>query len=818
MSGSAAGVQQSVEMTPESTSCDHCGLPVPRGLIDPDGDRQFCCRACAHAFGLIHSCGLERYYSIRDRAVGRLRDASSDAQYAEYDSSSFEEMYHTVLSNGLRQAELAIAGLHCPACVWLLESLPRMVEGVIESRVHFSRATLTVRWNPELVRLSQIARVVDDLGYPSRASREQSSEDRRTRENRAMLIRLGAAGAIAGNVMLISFALYSGESTGIAREHELLLRVLTWVLGMASLLWPASIFYKGALASLRQGRLHLDLPIAIGLIAGGIAGTWHTIVGEGDLYFDSLTSVVFLLLIGRMLQQRHTRWASDAVELLYTVTPHVVRKLDAGGEAREVDISEVATGDRIEVRPGDTIAVDGTITEGATSIDTSFLSGESLPSEGGVGDDVRAGAINVRDRIVVRVEASGASTHIARIMDLVERASRQEAPIVRLTDRIAGWFVGVVIVLAAVCALVWWRIDSSRVFNNTTALLIVSCPCALGLATPMAISVAIGRAARRGILIRHGEALEQLARTGDIWLDKTGTLTRNEVAIQSWHGDVRLQPLAAALEAHATHPYARAIRDAYIDESMPEATDLESTIGGGVSGLVDGSRVAIGTRAFVQGQDIALSDDMRRAHDEALRRGYSPMLVAHEDVVGAVVSLGDGLRDDARSSVDAIRRMGWRIGILSGDHEGVVRSAGEQLGVERDICIGSATPVTKHDIMRERRGDRVTVMVGDGVNDAAALRRADVGIAVHGGAEATEIASDVSIGTPGVRPLVDLLEGSRRTIRVIKRNLALSLCYNALAAGLAMTGFLTPLLAAVLMPISSITVITLSFKSRTFGD
>lgn len=800
-----------------SHACAHCGLDVPRALIDNDAEHQFCCRACEHAWKLIHACGLERYYTFRDRSPGRLRDASDDG-YSEYDSPSFVEMYHSTLPGGAREAELAIAGLHCPACVWLLESLPRMVEGVIDARVSFARGTISLRWNPDSVRLSHIARVIDDLGYPSRPSREQSASDRRTRENRAMLVRLGVSGAIAGNVMLISFALYSGEHSGIAREHEILLRVLTWILGMTSLLWPASIFYRGALSALRRGRLHLDLPIAIGLIAGGIAGTWHTITGQGDLYFDSITSVVFLLLIGRMLQQRHTRWASDAVELLYTVTPHVARRLAPGGEVAEVDISEIATGDLIEVRAGDTIAVDGIITQGASCVDTSFLSGESVPVEIGIGDIVRAGTINVRDRVVVRVEASGSKTQIARIMELVERASRQEAPIVRLTDRIAGWFVGIVIMLAGLCALLWWWVDPSRVFNNTTALLIVSCPCALGLATPMAISVAIGRASRRGILVRHGEALELLARRGTLWLDKTGTLTKNQVEIQGYRGDESARRFAGAVEAHATHPYARAIHEAYNDPATREATDVVNTIGGGVSGVVEGHRVLVGTRAFLREHRAEISEAMRSAHDDSLEKGHTPVLIALDGVARGVVSLADSLRDDAGDSVDALRAMGWSVGILSGDHEHIVESVGSHLGLEREVCVGGATPVTKHELMQEHEASGPVVMVGDGVNDAAALRRADVGVAMHGGAEATELAADVTIATPGVRPLVELFEGARRTIVVIKRNLALSLCYNALTATLALAGVLTPLIAAVLMPISSLTVITLSFKSRTFGE
>ncbi len=403
--------------------------------------------------------------------------------------------------------------------------------------------------------------MLDSLGYPPHPARDVRARELQRHEDHRFLIRIGVAAACAGNVMTLAFALYGGMFSGIEAEYARLFRWTSMLFCAVALLWPGSLFFRGAWAALRTRTAHLDLPIALGLLAGGLAGSVNVIRDRGEIYFDSLTMLVFLLLVGRWIQRRQQRWAGDAVELLFSLTPTSARRLKDEG-IEEVPIEAVTPGDRVEVRAGDSVPVDGTVLEGQSTLDQSLLSGEShlVPVEPGQG--VHAGTVNVASRLVIRVEAVGGQTRVGRLMSLVEECSRRRAPIVQFADRVAGWFVVTLLTLAAVTFAVWLWIAPQRAIGNAVTLLIVACPCGLGLATPLALTVALGRAARRGILIKGGEVLERLARPGVMILDKTGTVTAGRTKVVSWVGDENAQSWVAALEAHSAHPVGVALRGA----------------------------------------------------------------------------------------------------------------------------------------------------------------------------------------------------------------------------------------------------------------
>ncbi|HRQ74000.1 MAG TPA: HAD-IC family P-type ATPase, partial [Phycisphaerales bacterium] len=408
-----------------------------------------------------------------------------------------------------------------------------------------------------------------------------------------------------------------------------------------------------------------------------------------------------------------------------------------------------------------------------------------------------------------------AQAQVDRREQRVEDAARRRAPIVALTDRIAGWFVLVVTTLAAITFALWVRHNPAMAMESALALLIVTCPCALGLATPLAITAAVGRASRRGILVKGGAALERLARPGVMLLDKTGTVTQGRLGVVRWEGDACALPLAVAVERDSSHPVARAIVAFAGDAPAPTATDVSQALGAGMRGTVDGRLVEVGSVAFIADRPPWLDDAIARATGDAL----SPVVVAVDGRAVALAVLGDPIREDARASIESLRADGWRVRLLSGDHPEVARAVGRSLGLDERDCIGGATPEEKLRVVERELacGAGTVVMVGDGVNDAAALARASVGVAVSGGAEASLAAADVYLRTPGLAPIVELCRGSRRTVRVIRRNLAASLGYNAVAVALCMAGLISSLLAAVLMPLSSLTVVFLSYRSRTFG-
>jgi Cu2+-exporting ATPase len=478
----------------------------------------------------------------------------------------------------------------------------------------------------------------------------------------------------------------------------------------------------------------------------------------------------------------------------------------------------------VEVRAGDSIPTDSQVLEGRSAVDQSLLTGESQAVAVGPGETVHAGTINLGARLLVRVRGGGDQTRVGRLMRLVEECSQRRAPIVLLADRIAGWFVLVVLLLAAATFGLWLYWDVAQAVDHAVALLIVTCPCALGMATPLAITVALGRAARRQILIKGGEALEGLAGAGTAFLDKTGTLTAGRTRVLSWFGDESALPLVAALEQHSAHPIAVALvrfcrdRIELEEAALSDAESVQQVTGGGVAGQVDGREVVIGSARFVRDHRSAGDAEIDQAEQAAVADGATPVLVAVDNCIVAVAALGDPLREDAAAALAQLKQLGWHVRILSGDHPGVVQDVAARLHVAATDAAGGAAPEDKVQAVQQAAREGRVLMVGDGVNDAAALSAATVGIAVHGGAEASLAAADVYLNRSGLMPIVDLIRAARNTMRTIRRTLAASLCYNALAASLAIAGYIDPLVAAILMPISSFTVLTLLYTARTFGD
>ncbi len=802
-----------------STTCAHCGLVVESAATSPrDGeDPAFCCGGCHAAWTLIHASGLERFYALGDRVRPLASDATMSA-WAEFDHPAFHERHVRPLADGLREVEFHLEGVHCASCVWLVERLPRVVPGAVSAELDLPRARVRVVFDPARP-LSSIARALATLGYRPHPYRAAAREARRRAEDRAMLARIGLAGALAGNVMMLAAALYAGWFGRIEPEFERYFRWLSLLLTAPALAGPGRVFFTSAIGALKARSLHMDVPIALALGAGFVRGAINTWTGRGPIYFDGVATLVFLLLVGRFLQMRAQRAAVDSTELFAALAPRIARLVADDGVVREVPSEALLPGLRVEVRHGDAIPADGTVLEGRTAIDASLLSGESRPGDVGPGDTVWAGTIVRGPRILVRVEQVGEETRVGRLARAVESGAAQRAPIVRAADRLAGGFVAVVLALAGLTWLVWSRIDPTVALDHAIAMLIVTCPCALALATPLAVTVAIGRAARSGILIHGGDALERLARPGVIVLDKTGTLTEGQLALVAWSGDARAAAAVVALEREARHPVADAFVAALAPSLIGTSTVQDVTIvpGGGISGVVDGSRVVIGAPGFVLAQCAGgIAAAAPPGATAAAADGRTPVWIAIDGRPVAAAGFADRIRPDAAPTLAALRARGFTPRILSGDAADVVTAVGDTLGVGPDERRAGASPEAKRaEIERLEVGGPV-VMVGDGVNDAAAMARASVGVALRGGAEASLAAADVFLSRPGLDGLIPLVDGSARTMRVIRRAIAVSLVYNLVGAGLTLAGWIDPLVAAILMPASSLTVLLIAWRGRTF--
>jgi len=780
-------------------------------------------------YGLIQEWGYGRFYRFAGQHGRPLEPARvSGRAFEELDDPQLLAEFSDPMTQGRCRTRLYLEGVHCAACVWLVEKLPEAVPGVDSVRLNLGSAVAEVVWDPGRVALSRIGRALDRLGYTPHVHRAGRLQESRRQEDRAALVKLGVAVACAMNLMFLHGALYAGEYSGMASPFESFFRWVSLGVSLPVMLFSARPFFQAAWSGLRSRVVHMDLPVALALAVAFAASAWNTVRGSGPIYFDSLAMLVAALLGARQVQRSAQRAALERADSLRGVAfVEFARRLTGeslDSPAVEVDVHRLSPGDRVEVRSGELVPVDGVVLAGRSSLDNAVLTGESAPGPVAEGDAVNAGATNVGARIVVRVDAAGEKTRVGALFAIVEEALARRPAVLQLSDRLARYFVWAVFAVGAVTGLVWLPLGPAVALERVVALLVVACPCGIALSVPLAVSVALTRAARSGIYVKNPDALQKLRRVSHVLLDKTGTLTQGRAALVRWKGSQTSFDLARALEEESAHAVAGAFgaTRAGRPRAVRAVSGVREVAGQGITGVVDGSAVAVGNRAHVEAARAVVPAALETHAATLAAEGLSPVYVAVDGRVEGIGGIGDPVRADAAATVSALRAAGIRVLVLSGDHPRVVAQVAAPLGIGPEDAVGGMTPEAKRDFVArltaepERRGS--VVMVGDGVNDAAALALADVGIAVLGGTGASIVAADVVLTREGVAPVLDLLEGARSVHGVVARNLGLSLAYNVAGAGLAVLGHVGPLLAAVLMPASSITVTLSSALSRTFAN
>lgn len=818
-------------MTTPAHECSHCGLPVPIGLIEPSAGQQFCCAGCRAVYHTLHACGLETYYRLRDVAGKPAHPGTS--KFESFDTPAFADLYVQPIGDDCSLVDLVLEGVTCAACVWLVEKLPTVLPGVIEARLSLREATVRVTWNHQQISLSQVARTLDSLGYTPHPAKGVVRQDVLRREDRKRIVHLAVAGALAGNTMLLALALYAGRFATMEDQYRMFFRWISAGLGIISLVWPGATFFRGAISAIRLRGVSLDVPIALALLAGGTVGIVNVILNRGEVYFDSLTVLVFLLLVGRFLQFRQQRRADAAVELLFSLAPAMCRMVRDDGTVEELPSQAIKVGDLVEVLSGQVIPADGVIEIGTSSVYLAILTGESIPVAVGVGDNVFGGAQNQGAALRIRVQNVGEQGRVGKLMRIVEHGVSEKPPVVQFADRVGSWFVVIVSLAAVVTFAFWSRFGVELAVNHAVALLIVVCPCALGLTTPVTLAIAIGCLARRNILVKSGAAMELLAGQGNLLLDKTGTLTFGDLRLLFWHGSDELRGPVAMIEQHSQHPIAKAFcaslrlsEISNLKSGIPDMrfqiTDVRENRTGGITATLDGKSIAVGSPAFHASIGTIVPEGINQLRVQWEQSGNTVVLIAVDGQVVALAAFGDQVRGDAAGVIANLAKLGWRPRILSGDSAGAVSAVAQHVGIPDAQATGQLAPEQKLNVVREYRNfsspgtpgeGEIVIMLGDGVNDAAALAAADVGIAAHGGAEVSLAAADVYLAVPGLAPLQELILTSRKTLRTIHRSLLLSLLYNLLAGGIAMTGRMNPLIAAILMPVSSATVLSLAMAS-----
>ncbi len=772
--------------------------------------------------------GLEDFYRYRNLSeLGVPKPAApKGGSFSYLDADDLQKRLVAVDAAGIAAVSLVVGGIHCAGCVWLLEKLPTVLPGLFSSDLNFSTAKLSLRYDPLRIKLSSIAQTLDSLGYPPLPEIRQERERAQRLDDRRMLVRIGVAGFCAANTMMIAISLWQGFFTGIETRFGDFFRWMSFVLTIPAVCYSAYPFYRTAIKALRMRSFHIDLPIAIGILGVFFFSTLNTILGREYVYFDSVTALIFLLLIGRYLQSKATARAREESSRGWDFLPAIARVVSDKG-ITEVPVQFVQQGDTVEVRPSERIPVDGELLEGNSSLDNSILTGESAPASVRAGDKLFAGTLNLESRLRLRCDAAGEHSRIGKIQARIESQGGRAA-ILSLTDSMSGYFVAATILGSVGTFLYWWWAGSIyQAIDNAVALLIVTCPCALGLATPVALSVAIGRAAKAGILIKGSDSIERLARVAHIYFDKTGTITQGQQKIvrtkfyctASYPDESSMKSTLRALVGIAPHhPVSRALGEYVGASPVVKRVEESGHLGGrGVWAVFqDQGRWLLGSVAWGREEGIEIGPLQEQLIQEWCADGLTPVILARGRSLQAAFGLLDTPRADAASVLKSFVAAGKEIYLLSGDVPQVAQAVALSLSIEPDHVYSAAFPEDKLRIIKQ--DPSLSAMVGDGVNDAAAMRGAYVAIGLHGGIESLLDVVDVFIARGDLKAVAHSFRGAAATMQVIRRNLVISVAYNVIAAACAMLGYINPLIAGVTMPISSLTVIGLSIASKTFNE
>jgi Cu2+-exporting ATPase len=811
----SAPASQLTPVPAATTHCRHCGTAL---LSVRESESGFCCTGCAAVYDFVHSLGLEGFYGRRAPHESPLsqKNMKSTSSYDYFDDPQFQTRFCKEQASGTLELSLHLSGIHCASCVWLLEQLPQAVPGLGEVRVDFLRSRVRVRFDSTSLSASKVARIFSRLGYEPHPLEDHTKDSVGFLGDRAFASQLGIAAFSAMNVMLLFICRYQGLFSGIEEQYTTFFAWTSLLLSIPSVTFAAFPFYRGAFGSLRYGKLHLDTPIAIAIIGGFVASTLNTILGRPEIYFDTVTTLIFLLLCGRWCQRHALQRVGIESDILHAITPLNAVRISALGERNEVYVRALRAGDTVVVAHDAVIPCDGIVQSRSGYVSNSVLTGESKPVCVLDGTVVWAGAKNVGEELLLSVTATGTDTKIGRILVDVQNAPTHHSRIARLVDRIGGYFVIAILVLAAITCALWIHAGFAVAWDHVIALLVVSCPCALGIVVPVTLSLASARAARAGILIRDPDALERLVHAREVLFDKTGTLTNGELSVSATCfcgiDEQKGWQMVAALEHGSNHPVALALLSAAIRQigSMQSRVSRPVTHHAGVVAEdSEGYVYSLGSIAWLQQIGI---DFEARARDFITGVGLNQTLVglACERKLVALFAIADAPRPSAAPLVEALQSSGLHIGILSGDRTAVVQSLGETLGIG-DVR-GELTPEEK--ALRVTRAD--TIFVGDGVNDALALAQAGVGIGISGGAAICLKVADIFITRPDLTLIDSLYKGARATINQVHRHLIISLCYNVTAITLAMSGYIGPLGAAIVMPLSSLSVIISAFYGAPF--
>jgi Cu2+-exporting ATPase len=770
-------------------SCFHCGEPLPPVAINEcvDGAMQaFCCHGCAAATAWIGAAALDDYYRLRTTPAGRVDAGAPDFAAWDRDDVLAE---HSRLVDGGREITVLSDGMRCAACAWLIDRALRREAGVLDAGANAITGRIVLRWDPARTTLSTLMGRLAALGYRPWLATGAARELARQRERRQWLLRLGVAGLGAMQAMMFAEALYLDVHSTMAPATRDFFRWIAFLVSTPVVFYSGWPFLAGMWREWRGRRVGMDTLIASSTLLAYFASLFETLRGGAHVWYDAAVMFVLLLLLARMLEQRARGLASAQVDALARARPALATRECAAGR-EQVQLAELAIGDVVHVAAGDAVPADGVLLESGAAFDEALLTGESAPIARNAGEIALAGSVCRERSSRLRVVRTGSDTRLSELARLVEQAQAGRPALARVADRIAGGFVAGLLVSAVLVFWWWHQHDPARALDVTLALLVVSCPCALSLAIPAAMTTAHGALARIGVLALRADALWALARVDHVMFDKTGTLGTGAVELVSAEAldgtsVEAVLAIAAALEDGSRHPLSRAFGGVVVPSP---ANDVRHVPGSGLEGVVDGRRWRLGRAEFAGGRD----------DDEALWLGDGSRAVARFVV-------REALRTDARAAVDALAAQGIGVELCSGDATETVARFAQSVG----ITAASARQSPEHKLARVRTlqaQGHIVAMVGDGINDAPVLAGADVSLAMAEGAALAQRAAGLVVTSPSLLRIPQSITVARRTRRIVRQNLAWALGYNLLALPLAATGHVTPWVAALGMALSSLLV------------
>jgi len=813
-------------------TCDHCLLDVPEqdALYDEIDNQKkvFCCHGCNGIYRLVHNEGLDDFY------VKRRSWVPGPAEDRPVDRSLFLDSLRTVGDE--IETDIILDNIRCASCIWLNEKVLLRTRGITYARVNYATHRARIRWKPREIDIQEILGRIRSIGYRPKPYLPAQFEDEQKKQTRDLLLRFGTAAFFSMQLMLFSIALYAGYFQGIDERTRLLFHGISLVLTTPVLFYSGWPIIRGSLQSLKNLTLNMDVLIAAGALSAYGYSILQMATG-GEVYFDTAAMIVTLILLGRYIEAGARKKAAETISGLMQLNPQVARKLDGKEEdngdgsqlhlapRQVVPISSIVPGDLIEVIPGEKIPVDGMVIAGTSETDESMLTGESRPATKTAGAAVFGGTLNLYGSFIFRVTTIGKDTMLSRIIQAVEDAQTRRAPIQAVADRVVGYFVPAVLLVSVLTFAGWLFLGApvSQAVMNAVSVLVIACPCALGLATPLAILIGTSFGASKGILIKGGDVIEKTAGIDTVVLDKTGTITEGKPFLIGSYGvgitDSEALRFAVSLERCSEHSLGKAIVAAGRMIEPYEVSEFSVVPGKGVRGMIDHKPALIGNREFMEsgGMDGPVDTVLKRDQLEKImaeeKAGATVMYLSWNRILSGVLIVADRVRTEAAEAVGMLNRAGLSVVMVTGDNLPTALAVAQKVGIE-SVKAGTS-PLDKTAEIRQMEGEgKQVLMAGDGINDAPALVQATVGVAMG---RATDIAlesADMVIMRPDLRLVADAVALSKKTFSIIRQNIFWAFFYNLIVIPLAVMGLMHPVMAAAAMVFSSLTVIGNSLRAR----